>query len=214
MAINEVEQEYDTHAKSEWRSLCHSLITPTTCNYLVDDDGIHKFKWVELVAKEAKTFSYALSTGKIREDKLIGINDDMSIIKSCQPLFPLATFIHSKWENFCMSYKEGDIGVISLDSCYAGYGPEFEKATRLTLNLAVRSIDNIGECMVIINVDGNKTYRGKAFKRKERADIITKAKLTMCDTINKILSSHSHVGINTVSITPKNIYEYRQTDRS
>ena len=213
MAINEVEQEYDTQAKSEWRYLCH-YITPSTCNHLVDEHGIHQFKRLELVAKGAKTFSHSLSTGKISEDKLIGINDNKDIIESCKPLFPLATLVHSTWENFCITYNDGDIGTVVFDSCYAGYGPLFEKALRITLSLVAKSINNIGECMLIINIDGDKTYRGKASKRKENVDAITKAKLTMCDTINKILNSHSHVGINTVSISPKDIYEYKQKDDS
>lgn len=213
MAINEAEQEYDNKAKAEWRSLCHH-ITPSTCNHLVDEHGIHQYKRLELVAKGAKTFAYSLSTGKISEAKLIGINDNMDIIKSCQSLYPLATFIHIKWEDFCIKYNSGDIGTIVFDSCYAGYGPLVEKAIRVTLNLAVKSINNIGECMLIINIDGDKTHRGKAYKRKENVDNITKAKLTMCDTINKILGSHSHVAINRVSISPEDIYEYKQTNNS
>lgn len=213
MAINEVEQEYDNKAKAEWRYLCHH-ITTSTCNHLVDEYGIHQFKRLELVAKGAKTLFYSLSTGVISEDKLIGINDNNDIIESCKPLFPQATFIHTKWEDFCIKYNGGDIGTVVFDSCYAGYGPLFEKALRVTLNLVAKSINNIGECMLIINIDGDKTYRGKASKRKENVDNITKAKLTMCDTINKILGSHSHVDINRVSISPKDIYEYKQTDNS
>lgn len=214
MAINEVNQDYDNPAKQEWRKHTHSILTPDISPILVDEYGNYKHKLVELVAWEAKTFSHVLSTGKITENKLIGINDNLDIIKSCEAVFPKATFIHCDLDKFSISYNKGDIGIINFDSCNAGFGPAFEKSFRLILIQVVKSIENIGECMLVVNVDGSKTYRGKASKRTEDADNMTKAKMTMCDTINKILQSHPHKSINKVSIFPENIYQYKQTNKS
>lgn len=214
MAINEVNQNYDNPVKQEWRMKLHSLLNTNTCIRLVDDYGRYCFKWVELVAREAKTFSYALSTGKITEDKLIGINNDNDIIMSCQHIFPNASFIYSEWDEFCLTYNKADLGVIVFDSCNAAFGSAFEKSLRLTLGQVSKSVDSIGECMLVINVDGNKTYRGKAHKRIEDADRITKAKMTMCDTINKILNTYDHRYIKNVTILPNDIYQYKQTNIS
>jgi len=214
MAINDANQYYDNPAKQEWRIKLHSLLNTNTCIHLVDDYGRYCFKWVELVAREAKTFSYALSTGKITEDKLIGINNDNSIIIPCRSIFPDASFIHSEWDEFCLTYNKADLGVIVFDSCNAAYGQAFEKSLRLTLKQVSKSVDNIGECMLVINVDGDKTYRGKASKRVEEADMITKAKLTMCDTINKIFHTYDNKCIKNVTIVPDDIYQYKQTNTS
>lgn len=204
MSISNNDNTYQSEAKQQWREFIYSLSSVDTCAALVDSDGRYQHKWLELVGDNALTFNQLLSTGRIGEHQLIGIDNREDNINQCKPLFPSATFYAQDWNAFCRTYPHNDIGVIVFDSWNAAYGTDFKASLSATMNLAVRCKQAIGECLVVINVDGSKTHRGYALKRGMSSREVLKHNI---ENIFKYSDIHA---LTTLNISVDTMYEYKQ----
>ena len=204
MSISQHDNTYQSEAKHQWREFIYSLATVDTCASLVDSEGRYLHKWLELVGDNALTFNQLLSTDRIHESQLIGIDNREENITQCKPLFPLAMFYAQDWNAFCRAYSHNDIGVIVFDSWNAAYGNDFKASLSATMNLAIRCKQNIGECLVVINVDGAKTHRGYALKRGMTSMEVLKYNI---ENVFKYSDIHS---LTTVNISVDSMYEYKQ----
>ena len=184
MSISETDN-YDTQAKRDWRSHVHNTISESA--YLVDAEDRFKYKWLELVGPDAKTFSQLLETGRINEDQLIGIDynkktPEKSIqnINNCKSLFPNARFDAIDWIEFCNQYTDNDIGVIVFDGYTSHFGKEFKYVVNATLRLAQQCALVNHECAVVFNVDKdrhrsiNNSRDGKKHNKEELPEKIFK----------------------------------------
>lgn len=208
MSISQHNNTYQSEAKSKWREFIYSLTTQNNCASLVDDNGNYLHKWVELVGDNANTFTQLLFTNRIQEHQLIGIDLREDNIESCKPLFPSAQFYAQDWNSFCRTYKHNDIGVIVFDSWNAAYGNDFKSALTATMNLAVRCKKNIGECLVVINVDGSKTHRGYAIHRGMTSREVLK------HNIEQVFKHSDIHALTTTIINVDSMYEYKQHKQS
>lgn len=204
MSISHDNNTYQSEVKQQWREFIYSLATADTCASLVDSDGKYQHKWLELVGDNALTFNQLLSTGRIGEHQLIGIDNREDNIVQCKPLFPLAEFYAQDWNAFCRTYPRNDIGIIVFDSWNAAYGNDFKTSLSATMNLAVRCKQAIGECLVVINVDGSKTHRGYALKRGMTSREVLKHNI---ENVFKYSDIHA---LTTLNISVDSMYEYKQ----
>lgn len=208
MSISRHDNSYQTDAKREWREFIYSLATPDNCSTLVDDDGNFQYKWLELVGDNALTFNQLLDTNRINENQLIGIDNREDNIIKCKQLFPDAQFSSNEWNTFCRTYKGNDIGVIVFDSWNAAYGEAFSYALPATMDLALRCKAELGECLVVINVDSQRTYRGYAKPRGMTSKDVLKM------NIESAFANSDNYTLRTLNISTDSMYEYRQTRRS
>lgn len=208
MSIAQHDNTYQSEAKQRWREFIYSLATVDTCASLVDSDGRYQHKWLELVGDNALTFNQLLSTRRINESQLIGIDNREDNINQCIPRFPQAKFYAQDWNTFCRTYPNRDIGIIVFDSWNAAYGNDFKSSLTATMNLAVRCKQYIGECLVVINVDGSKTHRGYALKRGMTSREVLKYNI---ENVFKYSDIHS---LTTTVINVDSMYEYKQHKQS
>lgn len=208
MSVSSQDNTYKSKAKREWRNFVYSLATPDNCSLLVDDDGKYQYKWLELVGDNALTFKQILETDRINENQLIGVDNRGDNIIKCKKLFPEAQFSSNNWNTFCRTYHENDIGVIVFDSWNAGYGNDFKSSLSATMSLALRCKESIGECLVVVNVDSQKTYRGYGKVRGMSSREVLKM------SIESTFSNSDSYRLRTMDISVDSMYEYRQTKHS
>lgn len=208
MSIAQHDNSYQSEAKQLWREFIYSLATPDNCSMLVDEDGKYNYKWLELVGDNAITFNQLLNTKRIREDQLIGIDLREDNINNCIPRFPKAQFHSQEWNVFCNTYKKQDIGVIVFDPWYAAYGKEFKSALSATMNLALRCKQSIGECLVVINVDGSKTHRGYAVHKGLTSKEVLK------ENIQNTFKYSDSIYLKEYQVSIESMYEYKQHKQS
>jgi len=208
VSISQHDNSYNTEAKTKWREFVYSLATPDNTSTLTNDQGIYQYKWMELVGDNANTFQQLLDTNKIQEHQLIGIDRREDNINNCKQLFPNAQFHNIEWNDFCMTYPNNDIGIIILDSFNAAYGKDFKTILNNTMTLALRQKEYIGECLVVINVDGSKTYRGYAHHKGMSIRDVLK---TNIENVFKYSDSYS---LRSIQINTNSMYEYKQYNNS
>jgi hypothetical protein len=210
MSVAQHDNSYLTEAKKGFREYVYSLVTPDNCSVLVDDAGNLQYKWLELIGDNANTFDQLLSTGKINESQLIGLDRRDTNIERCRTIYPKAEFYGGEWVTFCREYKGNDIGVIVFDSFNAGYGKNFNMALTATLQMATECSKQIGECLVVVNVDSSKTYRSNAKGRGLTARDVLKE--TIEDSINSMREIPHHLRSFDIDINV--MHEYRQSKTS
>jgi len=208
MSISQHDNTYNTQAKHNWREFVYSLANPNNTATLTDDDGNYQFKWLELVGDNANTFQQLLSTNRIQEHQLIGIDRRTDNIQKCKTIFPNAQFYDKEWNEFCTTYPNQDIGIIILDSFNAAYGKDFKTILNNTMNLALRQKQAIGECLVVINVDGSKTYRGYAHHKGISIRDVLKR------NIEDVFKYSDSYALRTIQINTNSMYEYKQYNNS
>jgi len=208
MSVAQTNNTYQSESKQKWRKFVYSLATPDTCALLVDEDGNFNYKWIELVGDNANTFNQLLNTKRIREDQLIGIDLREDNINKCKPIFPQAQFYKTEWSSFCSIYNRNDIGVIVFDSWNAAYGKDFQSALTNTMNLALRCKQSIGECLVVINVDGSKTHRGYAVHKG------ISSKQVLKENIENTFKYSDSIYLREYQVSIESMYEYKQYKRS
>mgnify|MGYP000630558864 FL=1 len=208
MSISQSDNSYVSLPKQKWREFVYSLATPDNTSAITDPKGNYKYKWLELVGDNANTFTQLLSTNKIQENQLIGIDRREDNIQRCKQLFPSAQFYSEEWNSFCLRYPHQDIGIIILDSFNAAYGKEFKTILNNTMKLALRQKKAIGECLVVINVDGDKTHRGHAYKKGISRREVFKHSI---EDIFKYSELHA---LRTIQVNTDTMYEYKQYENS
>lgn len=205
MSISKNDNTYKTLPKQEWREWIYSNLTPDAQSCLTSKDGKLLHKWLEPVGENATTFDQLLKTGRIDESQLIGIDINQDNIKKCQELYPRAEFHCTPWVDFCSNYHSNDIGVIVFDLFYSGYGEVFQNDMKETLLLAKRCLQNTNELLLVVNVDGDKTYRGSSYNKNISPEETFKETLEY--NISKYLDNKYKVDTNAM-------YKYKQSTRS
>ena len=195
---------YQTDPKQKWRTWVHNLVTQDNSAFLTDDEGNFLHKWVELVGPGCHTFDQLLKTNRITEDKLVGINLDEQIINESQTKFPMSNMVHTKWDTFCRTYQGNDIGVIVYDSFNAAHGKDLRYNIDATMSLAMRCKDNIGECLVVINVDSKTTRRQLKNDPREQLKL----------ELERYFKSHPLREVNEIELDIEHMMEYQQTSKS
>jgi hypothetical protein len=180
------------------------LSTPDNCSVLVDDEGKYRYKWLELVA-DGDGIGQLLGSGRIGESQILGVDRDVNMVEKCRSVYPGIDYHVSEWATFCREYRGDDIGVINFDSWNAAYGSDFTSSLRAALILALRCKARIGECLLVINVDSGKTYRGYAEPRGMTSREVLKM------NIEKVFSDRT---FGSIEIDVGSMYEYRQQKRS
>ena len=209
MSISKNDNSYQTEAKEQWREYIYSLLSPDICSTLVDKDGNITCKWLEPVGDNATTFNQLLSTGKIQESQLIGLDIREDNITSCNQIFPLAQFHFKPWESFCKTYPNTDIGVIVFDLVNAAYGDSFRDNFKATMQLAHRCKKSLGEVLVVVNVDASKTYRACSYHKGETVEVTFKRNIE-----NVIRSIDYHPYFTNFTINIDTMKRYKQHTRS
>ena len=204
MSISRDDNSYLSEEKSKWREFVYSLLSSENCSCLVDGDNNLKYKWLELVGDNALTFDQLLNTGRISESMLIGIDNREDNIKRCSERLSSAMFCACDWDSFCRRYTKNDIGVIVFDSWNAAFGKEFDYSLLSTVKLALNCKKNIGECLVVVNVDSSKTYRSCAIKHNKTSRHILK------EGIESVLRKVGDKRLLNYEIDVDNMYEYKQ----
>lgn len=199
---------YQTSAKELWREYVYGLLTPDTCAQLVDENNILRHKWLELVGDNAITFNQILQTKRIQEDQLIGIDNRTENIEACKTKFPKAQFYGKDWDSFCRTYRENDIGVIVFDSWNAGDGQDFKRQIDATLHLVKRCKDNLGECLLVVNVDGSKTHRSFGFSKGLDAREVLK------NSMEAAFKRYPGGYFSNLELRTETMYSYRQSARN
>ena len=200
--------KYNTQAKAEWRDYIYNIVDPSKCFSLVDDNNKFSHKWVELVGDKALTFEQLLSTGRITEDKLIGISRDQNIIDTCTPLYKSADFYCAEWTSFCNTYPNSDIGVFILDAFIASHGKNFNSTMQSTLSLIKRCIDNIGEVLLVVNTDSGMSYR----LHSKKNGLTTKE--TLKKSLENCFKTYGWNDIKDKTIDISTMYEYKQSKKN
>ena len=201
--ISKHNNQYISIPKRDWRSQLYSLITEDNST-LVDQNNMITCKWLELVGDNANTFTQILSTNRIEQSNLIGIDIREDNIVKCRELFTEAKFEAIEWNKFCRTYKDTDIGIIVFDGFTAGYGKEFNEVLEATFDLAFRCKKNLGECIVVFNVDSDKTYRGCGYKKGLSSREVLK------QSVEKVLRGFGEE----IVVDVESMYEYKQYDGS
>jgi hypothetical protein len=159
---------YSSDAKANWRSYIHNILTDKNCHSLIDKQGnFPSYRWLEPIGDNALPFKQLLSTGRIQEHQLIGIDRDPdNIIKSetnianCKQLYPKAEFYCEDWIDYCKgNFNHSNIGYIINDLYIATEGKMYEKILSASIYLAEKSKQQIGEVLLVINCDLGRTKR-------------------------------------------------------
>jgi hypothetical protein len=208
MTSHHLNDHYQTDAKRSWRDYVYSLLTPDTCALLVDNDNRLRHKWLELVGDNAHTFNQLLSTGRIEESQLVGVDNRVDNATACSKLFPSAQFYGNDWDSFCRTYRGNDIGVIVFDSWNAGAGNDFKRQIDATLHLVKRCKDKLGECLLVVNVDGSKTHRSFGFSKGLDAREVLK------NSMEAAFKKFPGGMFSTLVIDPGTMYAYRQSAKN
>ncbi len=199
---------YNTLPKQDWRNYVYSMLDLHSCNTLVDENNNIIYKWAELVGADALTFKQLLSTNRITESQLIGISRDSSIIKSCKPLYPESEFYCTEWNSFCNTYPNNDIGVFILDGFYAAHGKDLKIVLKNTLKIVKRCKDAIGEVLLVINVDGNMSYR--LHSKKNNITI----RETLKTSLEECFEQYGEGSIKNTIVDVNSMYEYKQSKQN
>ena len=178
----------------------------------MDYDNQLRHKWLELVGENAVTFNQLLSTGRIAESQLVGVDNRAENAEACSKLFPQAQFFGKDWDSFCGTYRGDDIGVIVFDSWNAGDGQDFKRQIDATLHLVKRCKDNLGECLLVVNVDGSKTHRSFGFSKGLGAREVLKN--SMEAAFKDAAESFSDPTFSTLELDPGTMYAYRQSAKN
>lgn len=212
MAIS-VKNIYSSEAKRVWRSRNYDSITIDSTYKLVDANNQFVYRWLELVGNNAETFTQLLQTGRINESQLIGLDygtkNSATNIKKCKNLFPNAHFEAIDWVRFCNKYPYDDIGVIVFDGFTSFFGNTFMSALTATLELAKRCSNNIGECVVILNVDAD---RARSLKNSKDGNVYDNTKAPHQIFKENIESTAKE--LNLVLYLNDDYYSYSNTNKS
>lgn len=204
---------YTSTPKAGFREWTYSLTEQGKCSALLGEDGkTLRLKWVDLIGNASATFGQLISTGRIEEHLLIGVDVDGGKVDGFQKLYPTATAYHGAWDSFCGSYKEADIGVLVMDAFWAVYGSLLQKNLVSTLNLARRCAEVNGECLVILNSDASRAIQNGVCKAGPADDYLYHAKILFKEQVESVL--HTHRGTKGIDLDIGGMYGYRQTEQS
>jgi hypothetical protein len=204
---------YPSDEKQNWRDYILGLLTADVTYKIVNDDGTLSYKWLEPIGTNALPFDFLLSTKRIKQSQLIGIDMDPNDtigskvnIENCKKKFPNAKFYCKEWDLFCEYKARNDIGYIIHDLFDGADGKKFEKNLTATIHLANKCYKNIGEVFLVINTDltaVNKRYG----KTSSISDFIK--------TIKSAFAKNSDVdNLKNITLSEKNIYQYKNSSRS
>jgi len=165
MSISRDDTSYTSDSKAEWRQWIYDLLTPSRTR-IVDADGNLNYKWVEGVGENALTFKQLINSGKITEDKLIGIDYDVNNIErsinnieNCRTLFPQSEFYATEWMEFCSTYTGNDIAVFIFDFYTSTYGESLKMMLEAALPLLEDCKRYLGEIVLVVNADIGSAIR-------------------------------------------------------
>lgn len=206
-----MKKSFNTINKQSWRNFILSRLTPESTHSIVNEDGTLPYRWLEPVGHGAFTFDSLLSTGKIKESQLIGIdknpyneNDSIQNVNLCRSKFKDAQFFCDYWDFFCLYKATDDIGYIIHDLYDSCYGRVFEKNLRATSIAVENSYKNIGEVLLVVNADLDASKR---YGRSGSIDAFIR-------TIMNVFSEREHPNIRNINLDRSQIYIYKQSSDS
>jgi hypothetical protein len=158
---------YTSDAKSNWRSYIYDILKDNNCHTLIDSNNNFPYRWLEPIGEDALPFKQILSTGRIQENQLIGIDKDpknpeisFKNVENCKQIYPQAEIYCEDWVDYCKgNFDHSNIGYIIMDLYVATSGHHFESILEASIHLAEQSKATIGEVLLVINADYGYTKR-------------------------------------------------------
>lgn len=198
---------YISHEKAAWRKHIHEILQVNNCHTLLSSCGKLRYRWLESIGENALPFKQLLSTSKIQENQLIGIDRDpydpqlsLNNIERCKTLYPQAEFHCEDWIEYCRGSKNHKgIGYIITDVYVATGGDNFERTVQASLHIAEKSKKEIGEVLFVINADLEQARR---FQRG--------TKDSFAQATEKVFRTRSHIEeFRKMKFYPESIYTYK-----
>lgn len=204
--------KYSSDAKANWRSYIHNILTEKNCHSLIDKQGNFPYRWLEPIGDDALPFKQILSTGRIQEEQLIGIDRDPSNIEQsklnierCKQLYPKAQFYCEDWIEYCKgNFDHSNIGYIITDLYTASEGSNLERVLGASIYLAEKSLLSIGEVLIVINTDLSRSRR-----------IFKGNKESFAKAVEDIFKNNAkYPEVRKIIIHPESIYTYKNNSKS